>query len=128
MNPELKASMRTNKILPYKHLTVPCADDDVLIRTIRNAILSYEEILTEKNGRKTRATHTWSSIVRHGWIEAVSRSVLSKNDPMGFKELDEAGKSSISYESIVLGFPEYFSKEVVDVSRRKLAKPEGKGQ
>ena len=58
-------------------------------REALKAIYAYEEILTEKNGRRTRATRTWQMIDRHGIIEAINRVVARKVDPMGYKLLQE---------------------------------------
>lgn len=39
------------------------------------AIYAYEEVLTKKNGKRTKASRTWQMIKRHGIIEAVERAV-----------------------------------------------------
>src|SRR3989344_3596975 len=44
-------------------------------RECLEAICAYEEVLTAKNGRRTRATSTLQMIKRHGILGAVERAV-----------------------------------------------------
>ena len=39
------------------------------------ALYAYEEVLSEKNKRRTRASRTWQMINRHGIIGAAERAV-----------------------------------------------------
>ena len=42
------------------------------------ALYAYEEVLSEKNKRKTRAARTWQMIKRYGIIGAAERAVNRK--------------------------------------------------
>ena len=46
------------------------------------AVYAYEEGLTKKRGRRTRASRTWQMIDRHGIIGAVERAGRAVRKPM----------------------------------------------
>lgn len=83
-------------------------------------IYAYEEILSEKNKRKTKANRTWQMVKRYGLIEAAMRAVNRQSDPLGYKTLIEKGLEDLTFEAIILRFPDYFRKEVIDTAKRRL--------
>lgn len=44
------------------------------------AIYAVEEVMSQRNGKKTHASRTWQSIKRHGILPTVER-VVSRNKP-----------------------------------------------
>ena len=84
------------------------------------AIYAYEEVLYDKNKRRTKASRTWQMVSRHGIIEAAQRAVNRPVDAPGFKTLVERGLGDLTFEAIIIRFPENFRKEVVEVSKRRL--------
>jgi len=86
------------------------------------AIYAYEEFLTEKNGRRTRATRTWQMINKHGIIESVNRVVARPEDAMGFKILKEKGMEDLTFEAVVLKYPTVFSADAVEHARNRISK------
>src|SRR5688500_10743167 len=44
------------------------------------AVYAYERVLSERRGKKVRASRTWQMIERHGIIEAVERAVNRDSD------------------------------------------------
>jgi hypothetical protein len=80
----------------------------------------YEDVLSEKNRRRTRASRTWQMIKRYGLIGAAERAVNRKIDAMGYKMLVNKGMNDLTFEAVILRFPESFSKEAVDHSRKRL--------
>src|SRR3972149_1347080 len=82
------------------------------------AIYAYEELLTEKNGKHTRATRTWQMLKRHGIIESVNRVVARQDDAVGYKTLKEKGLEDLSFEAVVLRYPDVFSPEAVEHARK----------
>jgi len=84
------------------------------------AIYAYEEVLFEKNGRKTKASRTWQMVGRHGIIGAVERAVNRKDDPVGFTVLVDMGMMDLAFEAIVVRYPELFSQEAVSRSKQRL--------
>jgi len=85
------------------------------------AVYAYEDLLTNKNGRNTRASRTWQMIKRHGIIEAVERAVKRDAVTQGYTMLAEMGLEEHAFEAVILRHPEVFSQEAVDISRERLA-------
>jgi len=84
------------------------------------AVYAYEEVLSQKNGRKTRAGRTWQMIDRHGIIGAVERAVNRSAETQGYKALVEMGLEDYAFEAVVLRHPDLFSKEAVEISRERM--------
>jgi len=84
------------------------------------AIYAYEEILTKKNGKRTRASRTWQMIKRHGIIESVERAVNRRTETQGYTALVEMGLEDFAFEAVILRHPEVFSEEAVEKSRQRM--------
>jgi hypothetical protein len=76
--------------------------------------------MSEKKGRKFRASRTWQMIDRRGIIEAVERAVNRPADPVGYTALAEMGMQDLAFESVVLRYPDAFSHEAVERSAERL--------
>jgi len=85
------------------------------------AVYAYEEVLTKKNGRRTRATRTWQMIKRRGVIESVERAVNRPTETQGYTLLAEMGLQDYAFEAVILRHPEVFSEEAIETSRERLA-------
>jgi hypothetical protein len=85
------------------------------------AVYAYEEVLTKKNGKKTRASRTWQMIDRHGIIKAVERAVNRNAETQGYTALVEMGLEEFAFEAVILRHPDLFSKEAVLRSRARLS-------
>lgn len=85
------------------------------------AVYAYEEVLTRKNGKKTRASRTWQMIKRHGIIEAVERAVNRSAEALGYKSLVDMGLEELAFEAVILRHPEVFSKAAVEISKERLS-------
>ena len=85
------------------------------------AVYAYEEILTQRNGKRTKATRTWQMIKRHGVIEAVERAVNRPNVTLGYKSLLDVGLQDYAFEAIVLKYPSLFSEGAVQRCRERAA-------
>ena len=55
------------------------------------AIYAYEEVLSSKKGRRTRASRTWQMIKRHGILEAAERAVNRDIETSGTLHLSKWG-------------------------------------
>lgn len=84
------------------------------------AIYAYEEILSSKNGKKTRAGRTWQMIKRHGILAAVERAVNSPRETQGYTALVEMGLEDYAFENVVLRNPSLFSEQAVNISRERM--------
>jgi hypothetical protein len=63
---------------------------DPLIRRFYEMLAAYEELLTEKNGRKTAAVRTRQKIKNKGEIVCLSDWAYSKQPTLGFRTLVES--------------------------------------
>lgn len=84
------------------------------------AIYAYEELLTQRNGRRTRANRTWQMVTRYGIIKAAERAVNRPADAMGFRILVEMGLVDLTFEAVILRHPEEFSVNIVELCRNRL--------
>ena len=84
------------------------------------AVSAYEEILTRKNGKRTRASRTWQMINRHGILPAIERAVDRESDATGYLTLVEMHMTDLAFEAVVLRHPDNFSAETVERARQRL--------
>lgn len=85
------------------------------------AIYAYEEILSEKHGKRVRASRTWQMIKRRGIIAAVEHAVDRPDGTAGFTALKEVGLDNYAFEAVILRHPELFSDSAVERSRTRMA-------
>jgi hypothetical protein len=85
------------------------------------AVYAYEEVLSQKNGKKTKASRTWPMIKKHGIIMAVERAVNREVETQGYTALVEMGLEDYAFEAVILRHPEAFAPEVVERSRLRVA-------
>jgi hypothetical protein len=85
------------------------------------AIFAYEEVLTIKNNKKTRASRTWPMLQRHGILAAVEKAVNRETETQGYNYLVDMGLQDYAFEAVVLRYPKLFSSECVDISKRRIA-------
>lgn len=84
------------------------------------ALYAYEEVLSEKNQRRTHAARTWQMIKRHGIIGAAERAVNRKIEPTGWKILVDMGMHDLTFEAVIVKNPNAFSREAVLRSKARL--------
>jgi len=84
------------------------------------AIYAYEQVLTIKNGKTTRASRTWQMIDRHGILEGVERAVKRKAETIGFTALLEVGLEDYAFEYVIVRNPESFSAEALQRSQERV--------
>ena len=84
------------------------------------ALYAYEEVLSEKNKRKTSASRTWQMIKRHGLIHAAEKAVDRKIEPAGYKVLVEMGMHDLTFEAVIVKHPEYFNNNAVSRAKERL--------
>jgi len=89
-------------------------------RECLEAIYAYERVLTQRNGRTTRASRTWQMIKKHGIIEAVERAVNRPTETVGYTALLEMGLEDYAFEAVILRHPSHFTPETVEHSRERI--------
>jgi hypothetical protein len=91
-------------------------------RAIGEALLAYEEKQRQlKNNPKFRASRTRNMLRAHTPLIAAERMVLSSKPSVGYTVLEDAGLRSLSFEAIIVQFPEEFSEEAVEASKARLS-------
>lgn len=94
---------------------------DVVEKELLQAVYAYEEALSVKRGRRTRASRTWQMIERHGIVRAAERAVNRTKETSGYTALAEIGLRDFAFEAVVLRHPDSFSADAVARSRERLA-------
>lgn len=89
-------------------------------RECLEAIYAYEEVLTAKNGRRTRASRTWQMIKQHGILGTVERAVNREAETAGYTALLKMGLQDYAFEAVVVRHPELFSAETVQHSKARV--------
>lgn len=89
-------------------------------REALEAVYAYEEVLSIRNGKKTRAGRTWQMIDRHGILGAVERAVNRPTETQGYTALVEMGLEDYAFENVILRHPNLFSEKAVDISRQRV--------
>lgn len=84
------------------------------------AIYAYEEVLSKKNGKRTRANRTWPMVERHGIIETIERAVNRTHEPQGYSLLVEMGLQELAFEAVVLRYQHLFSESTVRISEERM--------
>jgi hypothetical protein len=84
------------------------------------AVYAYEEVLSAKRGRRTRASRTWQMIKRHGIIGAVERAVNRKQETTGYTTLVQMGMEDFAFEAVVLRHQQLFSLETIDRAKTRM--------
>src|SRR5437867_6979442 len=78
-------------------------------RDAYRALVAYEqEILSVRNGRTTYASRTRQMIDRYGILPTIERLVTRNTDASGYTAVAEAGMLDLSWEAVVLRYPESF--------------------
>jgi len=84
------------------------------------ALYAYEEILSKKNNRRTRASRTWQMVNRYGIVGSAERAVTRNIEPMGYKMLVEMGLKDLTFEAVIAKHPEEFNIEAVKKANERL--------
>lgn len=91
----------------------------IVEKELLKAIYAYEEILTKKNHRRTSASRTWQMVKRYGIIGAAEKAVNRKIDATGYIMLVEMGLKELTFEEIIIKYPDCFSVEAVRQAQKR---------
>jgi len=89
-------------------------------KELLKALYAYEDVLSEKNKKRTHASRTWPMVKRYGIIGAAERAVNRKIDAMGYKVLVDMGLHDLTFEAVIVRFPEAFSHQAVKLAKTRL--------
>lgn len=94
--------------------------DDPLHRDFHQVLTAYEELLTEKNGRTTKASRTRQKLARHSVEKCLEDWALSTTPTQGFELLTKAGMTELTAEYLVTQYPDRFSTAAVEAAQKRL--------
>ena len=89
-------------------------------RELLHAIYAYEEVLSNKKQKRISASRTWQMVKRHGIIKAAEKAVDRDIEPSGYKILVEMGMQDLTFEAVIVRYPDAFNTEVVNRARARL--------
>lgn len=95
--------------------------EDPLERAFYSTLAAYEQLLTQKNGRATRASRTRLKLKGKGVIACLEDWAKSKEPPESFELLVANGMVEMTGEQLVLTYPDRFSPEAVAGATARLA-------
>jgi hypothetical protein len=83
---------------------------------------AYEELLTEKNGRTTRASRTRQKLSKKGVIQCLEDWAISSAPTEGFNLLVSSGLTELTGEYLVIKYADRFSEDAVTAAKARLEK------
>ncbi|OHC75244.1 MAG: hypothetical protein A3G18_03170 [Rhodospirillales bacterium RIFCSPLOWO2_12_FULL_58_28] len=93
---------------------------DPLHRDFYKMLVAYEELLTEKNGRTTRASRTRQKLKNKGVVQCLEDWAAGSTLTEGFKLLTKNGLAELTGEYLVLKYQEQFSGGAVAAAKVRL--------
>src|SRR5262245_43316553 len=88
-----------------------------LLSDVWKAIAAFELLMTERNGKTTRASRTRQKLKKDGPIKLVADLTLRPEPSDGFKTLVENGMADLTFEHIALRHPNQFGEDVIAAAR-----------
>lgn len=99
-----------------------------LLHDFHETLAAYEQLLSEKNGRTTRAGRTRLKLKSRGAVQCLADWTMSKDAPEEFVLLVAAGLPEMTGEQLVVRYADQFEAGVVTAATARLAsagKPAG---
>ena len=91
-----------------------------VLKDVLKAISAFELLMTERNGRTTRASRTRQKLNRDGPVKLVSDLALRPIPSDGFVTLVENGMADLTFEYIAIRHPDQFGADVIASARKRL--------
>jgi|SRR3954463_2148248 hypothetical protein len=93
---------------------------DPLHRGFYEVLAAYEQLLSEKNARATRATSIRLKVRNKGVVHCLEEWATSKTPIEGYDILVAKGLSELTGEHLVLKYPEQFSPKAVAAAKARV--------
>lgn len=93
---------------------------DPLHRDFYATLRAYEELLTHKNGRTTRASRTRQKLRNKGVIQCLEDWATSSAPTEGFNLLVDSGMPELTGEHLVIKYADRFSQSAVAAATARL--------
>lgn len=84
------------------------------------AVYALEEVRSRGARRLWRANRTWQSIGKNGILATVEYCVKKPRDHDGHSILAKAGMADLSFEAVVLKYPDQFSPALVEKAKLRF--------
>jgi hypothetical protein len=94
--------------------------EDPLEQDFAQVLAAYEELLTAKNGKTTKANRTRQKMQRKTITQCLEDWATGKTETPGFKLLIENKMPELTAEYLVLKYPTRFSHETVSAAETRL--------
>jgi hypothetical protein len=91
-----------------------------VLKDVWKAIAAFELLMTERNGKTTRASRTRQKLNRDGPIKLVADLALRPAPSDGFLTLVENGMPDLTFEHIAMRHSDQFSDEVLSAAKKRL--------
>lgn len=95
--------------------------NDPLVRDFWITVSAYEQLLSDKNGRRTAAARTRQKVQRDGVLRTVESWAKKREPTMGFELLTNAGQWKLTGEYLILQHASRFSADDVRAAKKRLS-------
>jgi hypothetical protein len=95
---------------------------DPIIREFYEILGAYEQVLTEKHGRKTAASRTRQKLAKKGVYLSLVEWARGKVETNGFTLLVDRDLAKYTFEYLIAKYAERFPNDVVELVRERLKK------
>ena len=95
-------------------------ESDPLVRDFYKTVPAYEQLLTEKNGRTTRAIRTLQKVKNKGVHQSLIDWMQAKEVKDGFKLLIENNLEEYTAEYLVIKYKDRFPGEILETAVKRL--------
>lgn len=85
------------------------------------AVYALEEVRSQGARRRWRANRTWQSIRRNGILATLDYCVKRPRDDDGHSILAKSGRADLSFEAVVLKYPDQFSSTLVEKAKLRFS-------
>ncbi len=92
-----------------------------LHRDFYETLAAYEYLLSQKNGRATRASRTRLKLKSKGVVQCLEDWVTSKTPTEGYELLMANDLAEMTGESLVLKYPAQFSETALAAAKERMA-------
>jgi hypothetical protein len=96
------------------------SESDPLYRDFAQTLAAYEELLTDKNGRTTRASRTRQKLARKGVEQSLEDWAMAVQPTEGFALLMDNDLKHLTGEHLVIKYSDRFSPEAVKRARERI--------
>jgi hypothetical protein len=91
-----------------------------LEREFYETLAAYEQLLTEKNGRKTPASRTRQKLANKGLVQCLEDWAVMAEPTEGFGLLVKNGLAELTGEYLVVKHRSHFSEKAITAAQRRL--------